>query len=150
MNVNAIIDAAVSHAMTLGIFSQVNTHEAKNVPPGATELGIWLDSVVPVPGRSGLAASSALVTLNCRIYGLMIQEPADEIDPRMAAAVDALINAYSGDFDLTSNVTAVDLLGAYGSPLAARTGYITIQQTPLRVTDVTLPLIVDDAWTQVE
>lgn len=145
-----IIDAAASHALTLGIFSRVNTFEAKNAPEDGLVAGIWVETLGPAEGRSGLASTAALLVLNVRIYSSMIQEPMDEIDPRVTAALDALITAYTGDFDLTSTVSFVDLLGMYGTPLAARNGYVSIQTKLYRVCDVTLPLIIDDAWNQVQ
>jgi hypothetical protein len=56
--------------------------------------------------------------------------------------------AYSGDFTLGDVVQEVDLLGEVGVPLRAQAGYITINQTMYRCMDITLPLIVNDLWSQ--
>jgi hypothetical protein len=52
----------------------------------------------------------------------MLTDPEDAIDPELLAAVDALMSAYSGDFQLGGLITQVDLLGAYGKPLGAERG----------------------------
>lgn len=149
IEVEAIIDAAVSHAMALGVFAQVNQHEPKSPPPDGLTAGVWVDSLAPARGRSGLQATSALLVLNVRIYSNMLQTPMDEIDPRVAMALDALIGAYTADFSLDGLVW-VDLLGAYGVPLSARNGYVTIDKSMYRVCDISLPLVCDDAWEQAE
>jgi hypothetical protein len=78
----------------------------------------------------------------------MVQEPQDAIDPGVAAAVDALMAAYSGDFEFGSNVRNVDLLGSAGVPLAAEAGYLNVSGTMYRVMTITLPLIINDLWSQ--
>jgi hypothetical protein len=97
---------------------------------------------------SGLAVSSARVVLNVRIYTSMLQEPQDAIDPAVADAVDALFTAYGGDFELGGAVEAVDLLGMAGPGLSAQAGYLTIADKIYRVMTITLPLLVNDVWTQ--
>ncbi|KKL71856.1 hypothetical protein LCGC14_2090690, partial [marine sediment metagenome] len=42
----------------------------------------------------------------------------------------------------------VDLLGMAGEPLRARAGYITQDKTLYRVMDITLPLLIANAWVQ--
>jgi hypothetical protein len=83
-----------------------------------------------------------------RMYAGIDQEPADMLDPNMLAALDDLMARYSGDFELDGEVREVDLLGQFGDPLQARAGYLIQSGTEFRVMDITLPLIVDDLWTQ--
>jgi hypothetical protein len=78
--------------------------------------------------------------VNVRIYQNMIAEPQDMIDPRVMAAVDALMTAYSGDFELGGTVRAVDLLGMAGTPMAAQAGYIQQDNRVYRAVTITLPL----------
>ena len=62
----------------------------------------------------------------------------------------ALIGAYSGDFDFggEAGVRAVDLLGMTGTPLAAIAGYIEMDRKMMRVITITLPVVINDLWTQ--
>jgi hypothetical protein len=116
---NAIIDAVASHAAASGWFERVNRHEPKNAPGHGLTAAVWVDQLGPVPAGSGLRKTSARVVLNVRVFQNMLAEPQDEIDPNMMSAVDALMTAYSGDFELGGNVRNVDLLAQAGTPLAA-------------------------------
>ena len=53
------------------------------------------------------------------------------------------------DFDLNGTVANVDLLGAHGTPLQALFGYARFDNTTYRVATLTVPLIINDAWTEV-
>lgn len=144
----AILDAAVSHALASGHFERVNGHEPKNAPGRGLTAAIWAQSLGPVPAGSGLTRTTARLVLNIRIYSDMLQEPQDGIDPAVLRAVDALMSAYSGDFELGGNVRNVDLLGQAGIPLSAEAGYQNVGGTMYRIMTITLPLIVNDVWTQ--
>jgi hypothetical protein len=135
--------------MRLGLFERVNTSEPKNAPGNGLTAAVWLQMVSPVAAASGLAATSARVEFMLRIYSNMLQEPQDAIDPEILSAVDVLMGAYSGDFDLGGTVRNVDLLGAHGVGLSAVAGYLSVDNKMFRVVDVTLPLIVNDVWEQV-
>lgn len=147
-NATAIIDTALSHAQASGWFDKVNGHEPKNAPGNGLTLAVWAQSLGPVPGASGLRSTTARLVLNVRAYSSMIQEPQDAIDPNLLAATDALMTAYSGDFDFGANVRNVDLLGAYGVGLSATAGYLTQDGRIFRVMTITVPLIINDVWSQ--
>lgn len=149
MNVQAILDAVVSHAAASGQFERVNGHEPKSAPGNGLTAAVWVQSVGPVPNGSGLQRTSAVVVFNVRVYAPMLMEPQDAIDPALVGAVDALMSAYSGDFELGGNVRCVDLLGMAGIPLSAQAGYLEQDKRIYRVMTITLPVIVDDAWEQV-
>jgi len=145
----AAISAQVeSHAMASGYFDQVNGHEPKAKPGNGITAAVWLQSIGPDPEASGLAATTAVVVLNVRVYTNMLSEPPDAIDPAVFAAVDKLISDYSSDFELAGNVMAVDLLGMAGTPLNAEAGYLNQDGTLYRVMTITLPLLISNAWTQ--
>ena len=148
LDASGIQAQVLSHAQTLGIFERAAGHEPKNAPGLGLNLACWVDRIQPVPARSGLAVTSALIVFNQRIYNPMTEEPQDEIDPRILRATDLLMAAYSSDFDLGGTVEQVDLLGAYGPALEARAGYLTQDGKVFRAIGITLPLIVDDLWTQ--
>lgn len=143
-----LFDRLMSHVMSLGLFETVNSHEPKSAPGQGLHAAFWLDSIGPIK-TSGLASSSGLVTFNLRMYGSMLTEPQDAIDPAMLVALDGILAAYSGDFTLDGLVRQVDLLGAYGPGLSARAGYLEQGGQMFRVMTVTLPLVVNDIWNQV-
>jgi hypothetical protein len=143
----ALINKVASHAMSLGLFDSVNTHEPKNAPGSGLSCAIWLQSLRPTRS-SGLSATSVNLTLNIRIYTPMMQEPEDDIDLVMGSAAITLMNAYSGDFDLGASVRDIDLLGMDGTPMSAQAGYLTIGSTMERVIVITLPIIINDMFLQ--
>jgi hypothetical protein len=150
MESQAYIDALCSHAMTIGYFDRVNAYEPKSAPGKGLTAAVWFTSVRPLPaGRgSGLASTTVRLEMTLRIYTSMLQEPQDYIDPAMMEAVDKLLNAYSGDFTLDGMIRNIDLLGAYGIPLGATSGYQRIDSKMMRIVDITIPLIINDAWEQ--
>lgn len=148
MNITSILDGLVSHALASGWFMRVNQHEPKSAPIGTgLTAAIWVQRISPVVG-SGLATTSGRLEFTERIYQNMLSEPQDSIDPTVISAVDVLMTAYSGDFELNGLVRNVDLIGTYGPPLSAQAGYLNQSGVMFRVMDITLPLIVNDLWTQ--
>lgn len=148
IDITGILNAVVSHAQTLGRFERVNTHAPENAPGSGLSATVTVASVGPVPAASGLNSTTARVALDVIVYAAVPQEPADDIEPLVTKAVDALMASYSGDFELGGEVRNVDLLGAHGAPLSAQTGYTTIAAQTYRVAIITLPLIVNDLWSQ--
>lgn len=149
MEVEAITEAVVSHAMASGWFESVNLHEPKNSPGHGLTCAVWVQTVAPVRQRSTLSKTCGRVGMNVRIYSRMLQEPEDQIDPNILKATDQLFAAYNGDFTLDGLITAVDVLGAYGNPLTGQAGYLEIGQGLYRIFDIQVPLIIDDLWEQV-
>lgn len=149
INAQELIDRLASHAQTLGIFDRVNQHEPKNKPGRGMTCAIWIDRIEPARGRAGLASTTARVVFNVRIYTNMLQNPQDMIDPQIMNAADLLFEAYSGDFELGGTDRWIDLLGAtQGHPLYGQSGYINIDNMTFRVFTMTVPAIVENAWTQ--
>jgi hypothetical protein len=144
-----LVDRVASHAKATGLFDRVNKHEPKNKPGRGLTCAIWVDRIEAARGRAGLASTTARVVLNCRIYTNMLQNPQDAIDPNVMRATDVMFEALSGDFSLGSEERWIDLLGAtQGHPLLAQSGYINIDTMTYRVMTITVPIIVEDAWTQ--
>lgn len=151
-DVDDIFSAVVSHAAASGYFERVNQHEPKNAPGNGLTCAIWLQDVSPVGAISGLNSTSGRLLFSVRVYGNMIQEPQDEIDPNVMKAVVHLLGLYSGDFSLDGLIKNVDLLGAHGIPMRAQAGYQSIgrdRANLYRIMTITLPLIVNDLWEQV-
>lgn len=149
LNVGSILDSVVSHAMTLGVFETVNQHEAINPPGNGYRASVWIDSIAPVPGASGLNSTTVRLAYMLRIYTAQVLSDPDAMDPGLVAATDALMAEYTGDFDLNGTIRNVDLLGEGGVPLSAQAGYLNMDGKIYRVMTITLPLIVNDLWTQV-
>jgi len=148
VNIQGFFDAIETHALAAALFERVNTHEPKNAPGRGLSAAIWPDHIGPEPGGSGLVTTNVRIEFNIRIYSNMIAEPQDAIDPEILSAVDVLLNLYTGDFTLGGLIQAVDLLGKGGNPLQAQAGYINQDGQMMRVMTITLPVLVNDAWTQ--
>lgn len=149
LNVDAVLDGIVSNALQLGIFEKVNTHEPKSAPVGrGLTLAIWVQTIRPAPADSSILNTSALVVFNMRITQSMLTEPQDSIDPSLMKAVDTLLTQYSFAFTLAGSVRNIDLLGANGIELAAEAGYYDVGGKFFRGMTITLPVIINDVWTQ--
>lgn len=149
LNMSGILDAVVSQAATLGYFDMVNAHEPKSAPGSGLTLAVWVQRTDPVGQASGLNAVTVRLEFNVRIFQNMIAEPQDAIDPNMMAAADALMSAYCSHFTLGGLVRNVDIKGAHGAGLGLEAGYIEQDKKMYRVMTITLPLIVNDLWTEV-
>lgn len=152
IDATALTAALESHAATSGHFERVNGHEPNNPPGNGLTAAVWADSIRPVAAASGLAATSALVTFMVRIYAQAQQEPQDAIDPNVLAATDKLMGDFTGDFTLGGLVKQIDLLGQHGTPLGAQAGWLPFPDGGglFRVMTITVPLVINDAWTQAE
>lgn len=149
LDITGLLDAAISHAQTLGRFERVNGYEPKGAPTTAgLTAAVWAQDVSPVRGASGLASTTVRLELAVRLYASLQQDAADAIDPDLIAALDDLMRAYSADFTFDGQVRNVDLLGAHGTPLRAQAGYLRHGDSEYRVMTITLPLIVSDLWDQ--
>jgi len=142
-----IRDAVVTHALSIGLFDQVNQHAPKNPPSSGLSLSITGDRIGGIRS-SGLASLSARVVLTLQVFASMQMEPADDIDATVFGAVDALFGAYCGDFTLGGLVRAVDLIGSEGTGLDAALGYVTVDGIEYRHAAITLPLLINDVWTE--
>lgn len=151
LEIQAYIDALASHAMASGYFEKVNQYEPRSAPNTDLTAAIWFQNIKPAPAASGLAATSILLVMTVRLYTSAIKEPTalDQMDPIMVQATDKLLTAYTGDFTLDGMIRNVDVLGEQGQPLEAEAGYLDIDRTKFRVVDITVPLVINDAFAQV-
>jgi len=140
--------AVTSHAQALGLFEQVLGHEPVSAPGSGLVYALWVKRITPIPARSGLASVSARLELTGRVLMPADTEPQDDVDVAVTGAVDGLMNAYAGDFELGGSVANVDLLGMHGAPLGAEFGYARFDSTTYRVATLTVPLILNDVWTE--
>lgn len=147
LDIVGILGVVTDHALASGYFDRVGTHEPKNPPGLGLTAAVWVDKIVPVQS-SGLASASVLLVLHVRLYTSMLQEPQDQIDPNLTLALDALFGAYIGDFELGGLARSIDIFGAAGTALSAQAGYLNQDGQMYRVFTVTLPIIVNDVWTE--
>lgn len=150
LNLSTYRDVLTSHAQATGLFGQVLAHEPISAPGSGLTAAFWVSRIGPVPTGSGLRATTARLELMATLLEPADTEPADGVDVDMVGAVDALLTAYSADFEAGGNVRMVDLLGAYGTPLSAVFGYTRFAGgTTYRAATLTIPLIINDVWGQV-
>ena len=147
LGTKAILDAVISHAKATGKAERVLTHEPKSAPGNGITVAVWVQNLRPA-AASGLASTSVRLEFSVRVYTNMLADPQDTIDTRLLGAVDALMAAYSGDFDLGGLVRNVDLLGEHGDPLSADAGYLEQDGRMYRVMVISLPLVVSDLYPQ--
>ena len=146
--IRAVYASAVSAAKQLNIFETVVQHEPKSKPVNIPACAVWTDHIVPVAGVSGLASTAGRLGLRARIYLNFLSKPEDRIDPELLRLTSTLFGAYSGGFTFGGTVMEIDLLGAHGESLSARTGYIHHDDTLFRVAECNIPVIITDLWTQ--
>lgn len=147
-----IIETAVNQLVTVAAESGwfpggVMSFEPKSAP-SVTELvfATWIESIQPIPPRSGLAVTSARVEMICRVYKGMLTDPQDSIDTDLARASSFMLAALTGDFEVTG--AWLDLQGAYGEPLGTQLAYVDLDKTMFRMADTTVPWIADDVFDQ--
>lgn len=145
VDIDGILNAIVSHALSTGYLDQVNQHEPKNRPGHGITGAVWVDHIRPVQS-SGLNSTSVVMVFNLRLYTSTLQEPQDAIDPEMVRTIDALFTAYIGDFTLGGLARGVDVRGIEGAPLDGQAGYLKQDEVLYRVFTITLPVVVNDAW----
>ena len=148
--VTTLLASLVSMARKLGPFKAVMTHEPKSPPSSFPALAIWWAGIRPARS-SGLASVSGVVTFSMRVYqDSMLAEPQNAIDPGLLKNTCLVLKAIAGGFTLGmgGQVRDVDLLGAEGQALEARSGYITHDNRLLRVAEITVPVVVNDLWTE--
>ena len=149
LDIPGIVAAVQSHAQAVGSIETVVTSEPKSAPGTGISAAIWVSDIAPAGEASGLAAVSAVLTLTVRVMKPMVSQPYGQVDPDLLTAACDLMAAYAGAFTLGGEVRNVDLLGRYGTAMAAKAGYLRLDKELLRVMDISLPLVLDDPWPEV-
>lgn len=149
LDLPAVWAALTSHAKELGVFERVNGHEARALPGNGLSCDIMLGPLRPAPAQSGLAAVSAQLTFQARIYNQALKGPLDGLDQTVLRATGLLMGEYCGAFTLGGVVESVDLLGRHGTPISAVPGWLDLAGVKYRVMTITVPLIINDVWQEV-
>lgn len=154
IDTRTITQALQTHAGKSGLFEFVAGHAILTAHNGGG-LGWWcmVDRMAPYAAGSGLASASGVLTYKVMItMNTSTYEPLDDVDPRVTDAADTMFRAYAGAFTLGGLIRNVDIFGAAGRPMVAEAGWVTIGGDGggrYRAMIITLPLIVNDLWTEV-
>ena len=154
--IDPIFDAVFSDVQRSGYFDRINDWEPKRAPGRGLTAAIWVQSMLPIAGISGLAATGCRVVFQLRAYKNIATQlkpgtPAlgDSIDINMLKAMSNLARRYHGDFDFEGLIRNVDLLGHWGIALSVTAGYLEQDKAWFRTMDMLIPCIVNDVWPQV-
>lgn len=143
--IDTLLDKITSHAQATALFDQVTGHEPKNAPGNGLTASIWVGEIEPIEASSVVSAS-VVVVFNVRLYSSFLSDPYDSIDPNLVKALDTLLTAYIGDFELGGNARNVDVFGSSGYKLKSTPGYVNQDNKLYRVFVITVPVIVNDVW----
>ncbi len=145
----SILNQIATYAYTSGLFDTVTGHEPRSAPVRTgVSASIWVERYRAAQRTSGLESVSMVLEIQMRVYTSMLQEPADEIDPRILDAVDAMMVGLCGDFELSGSARAVDLMGMESEGLRAEAGYLSQDRAVFRVMDIFIPVIVNDVYAE--
>lgn len=137
-----------ARAQTLGDFQTLIAHEPKAAPVSVPALAFWWNGIGPARGFSGLAATSTRCEFRARVYLDGLAKPEDLTEQKLLFLTAAVMNAYSGSFTLSGTAVEVDLLGSYGSPLEASPGWMEQDSKQFRVSEITIPVLLDGTFAQ--
>lgn len=146
LQVEEITAKCVSFVQQLAEVESVNDGDIRHMASGGLRAALFFSDMLPIPVVSGMGAVSVRLEYKIRLYGRLQSEPSDAVDPEMTRAVDAICNAFASQFTLEGVVRNVDVLGANGEAMRARSGYLDIEAQTCRVVDITIPLICNDVW----
>lgn len=144
----AFLGALTDHASALGVFETVRTGEFKSTPPQGMAFAVWVNNLGASAEGSGLASTAGLAQVTARIYIPMLGRDEEGIEGRLADAADGYLERLNGDLTIGDLVRNVDMLGMDGPALEWTFGYLTIDKTLLRVADLPIRAVKNDAWEQ--
>lgn len=146
INLRGILNAIISHAKASGHFEQFAGHDFKSAPGAGVWGSVFLDTIEPIGEVSGLNSATVRVSVMVRVTQNMLKDPQDDIDPEIAGAVDALLDAVLDDFTLGGLVRNIDVFGETGAGVSVNAGYFEQDHRNYRATDITIPMIINDVW----
>lgn len=146
--VAALFAQVKSRAQALADFETTIAHEPKAAPQSLPALAFWWAGIGPARGFSGLDSTSTRCEFKARIYLNALGKPEDASEQKLLYLSAQVMGAYSAAFTLGGDVVAVDLLGAWGTPLDATPGYLSYDDKQFRVSEITVPLLLDGTFLQ--
>lgn len=147
--VTALMAAVRTVPAKTGAFrSSVIFHEPRAAPSVLPSLALWAGPIEPVGAVSGLSEVSGRVTVQGRIYVANAQKADDKTEELLLTLQSALLGGFAGAFTLGGEAMCIDLLGAYGQKISAAPGWLDHDGTWFRVSEVTVPAIIDPLWTE--
>lgn len=149
LDIEALDAALSSRVQATGLFETVNGGELEHMPGRGLRAATWFDYGEPISEASGLDAVSIRLDAMVRIYGPVHSLPVDEVDPSMLRALDALGRAYVGGFTLGGLVRDIDIFGRHGRRMSWKAGYLDVDAGTCRVLTLTLPMVINDVWSEV-
>lgn len=151
-DVREVLAPIISHGKAIGRLHVVAGHEPKRAPSGKLSAAVWVQSTDPVPS-SGLNSTTIRLVVQARIYASMTSEPQDAIDPDMTNAAIEWVARLVGDLKLGgggegASTRSIDVRAIHGVGLGAQAGYIEQDGKLFRVYTITVPVLVNDVWTE--
>lgn len=145
----ALLDAVSGIGWQNGVID----HEPLSAPDGD---GIVV-AVFPSEPMAALAESSGLAAADTRIgfiVRLMYNALAmpQGINPRgreieLLDGFDKVMEVLIGGFTLGGTTRSIDVLGESGEQLSGQWGYTQIDSAIFRIVDITVPVMINNAWT---
>lgn len=147
LNTDAMSATIQSKLQATGLFASAVHHEPKSAPAlgSSVTAAFWFDTVRPAKS-SGLGVISVVVGYTLRLYASALAEPADGIDPDLIRTADKVMEFFCTDFDIGGSARYLDVLGSDSAGVVLTPGYVTQDQKIFRTIDISLPIIVNDAW----
>lgn len=147
IDIQNILDNIASHALATGHFDAVLGYVSKQSSTNGITAALYVEDIRAIR-TSGLDNTSIRLEIEMQIYSSTYQAPYDGIDVNLTLAADAMFTALIGDFSLGGEARNIDVFGAWGQPLRVRSGFMNLDGKEFRVFQITIPVLVDDAWAQ--
>ena len=142
----------LTHATGTGLFAAgaVIGYEPKSRLRAWPAFAGWFAGLRAVPERSSLDATAALLTWTARIHYDAIGADQTTVERSLMHATDQLFAEYFGDLVIAGMDAWLDAKGQVGEPIASETGFLTIDNQANRVATITVGVVIDNAWAEVE
>lgn len=144
-NVKATLSSLTSKAKASGKFTGgVMIGEPKK-PVDSYTIAFWMQSATVA--QVTLGTTIELHVVLARIHVLTLNDKSEDTELETARMASTYTEDILGDFDLAATIRKVDAAGEYGTPMGVEWGHVDVGGTLYRVSDITIPLVVDDSAT---
>lgn len=145
LDTKPIMSALTSIALKTGLFGKVNEYEPRGQPPNGLTLALITGPLTPVT-TSGLNNASLRWQIDGQIYQPLNIAPEKDIDFRLTKAAAGYLEALCANFTLGGLVRCIDVFGSDGDGLSATPGYLETAGKTFRVSQLLIPLIINQRW----